>query len=153
MGQFFDEVVQFFQTEGWTTYPVDGQPILELNYQGRNGRWVCYAHAREDQRQLLFYSVCQATASADARPNMAEYLTRANWGLCMGNFEMDWDDGEIRFKTSLDVDSESLTPVLIKQVIYSNLYTMDKYLPGIMTVRYGDTPPAEAVAQIESEGV
>jgi len=33
-----------------------------------------------------------------------EFLTRANYGLNIGNFEMDFQDGEIRFKTAIDVE-------------------------------------------------
>ena len=31
------------------------------------------------------------------RQDIAEYLTRANYGMVMGNFEMDYSDGEIRY--------------------------------------------------------
>lgn len=37
----------------------------------------------------------------------AEFLTRANYGLVFGNFEMDMHDGEIRYKTFVPCGGEA----------------------------------------------
>lgn len=43
----------------------------------------------------------------------AEFLTRANYGLVFGNFEMDMHDGEIRYKTFVFRAAEKpLAPML-----------------------------------------
>ena len=68
----------------------------------------------------------------------------------MGNFEMDYSDGEIRFKTSIDVSGDRITFALLRQLIYTNVLTMDQYLPSIMAVIYGNATPEEAIAQIEN---
>jgi hypothetical protein len=118
-------------------------------FQGENGTWVCYAHAREEQKLFIFYSVCQVNAPEDKRMAVAEFLTRANYGLLIGNFELDFNDGEIRYKTSIDVEGDRPSPALVQQLVYANVLTMDRYLPGIMTVIYGSASPAEAIAEIE----
>jgi hypothetical protein len=151
MGMIFEALQQFFQAEAWPAYPVEGQPVLELNYQGENGRWTCYAHAREAQQQFLFYSVCSANVPPALRPAAAEYLTRANWGLTVGNFEMDWADGEIRYKTGLEIEGDWPGTATAKRVVYTNLLMMDRYLPGLMAVIYGQADPAEALQQAEAE--
>jgi hypothetical protein len=79
----------------------------------------------------------------------AQFLTRANYGMTMGNFELDFADGEIRYKTSIDVEGASLTFPQIKGLIYTNVTMMDEYLPGIMSVIYSDVSPEDAIAQIE----
>ena len=61
---------------------------------------------------------------------IAELLTRANYGIRIGNFERDYSDGEIRDKSSLDFECQSLTPTLIRNSIYPAVQTMDYYLPG-----------------------
>ena len=62
---------------------------------------------------------------------------------------MDFNDGEIRYKSSLDFEDETLTPQLIKLAVYPAVQTLDRYLPGLMAVIYGGKTPAEAVAEIE----
>jgi hypothetical protein len=78
-----------------------------------------------------------------------EYLTRINYGLIIGNFEMDFDDGEIRYKTSIDVEDDPLTPALIRPVIYVNLLNMDRFLPGLEAVLTGELTPQAASAQYD----
>ncbi len=81
---------------------------------------------------------------------MAEFLTRANYGLIIGNFELDFGDGEIRYKTSLDVEGDRLSQASIKQLVYTSVLTMDQYLPGIEAViKYGMNAEA-AIALVES---
>jgi len=37
----------------------------------------------------------------------------------------------------------------IRNTIYASVRTMDKYLPGLMDVIYGNASPAEAIASVE----
>lgn len=149
-GQFFEEIVNFFEDDGWPFVQIEGELLLQMVFQGENGKWTCYAKAREDQEQFVFYSVCPVNAPDSKRLAVAEFLTRANSGMMIGNFEMDFEDGEIRYKTSIDVEDDSLSCTLIKRLVYANVMMMDAYLPGIMSVIYGDVTPLDAIAQIES---
>jgi hypothetical protein len=79
---------------------------------------------------------------------IAEFLTRANYGMTIGNFELDYTDGEIRYKTSIDVTNDHLSSALIQTLVYTNVAMMDEYLPGIKAVLAGEQPEA-AIAMIE----
>ena len=149
MGQILDTAISFFREDGWSFTQLEEQPALRLGFQGENGQWSCYAQAREEQAQLLFYSLCPVKAPEDRRMAVAELLTRANYGLFIGNFELDMDDGEIRYKTGIDVKGDRLSLALVRPLVYANVLMMDRYLPGIMSVIYGNVAPAEAVAQVE----
>lgn len=149
MAGIFDTIVEFFEGDDWPHSQMEGQTILRMGFSGDNGSWTCYAQAREEQEQFVFYSMCATNAPEDKRLAMAEFLTRANYGMVIGNFEMDFSDGEIRYKTAIDVEDDRLTPALIKRLVYPNVLTMDRYLPGIMTVIYGDVSPEQAIARIE----
>jgi hypothetical protein len=149
MGQILDAAISFFQQDKWSFSRLEDEPVLMLGFQGENGQWSCYAQAREEQAQLLFYCICPVKAPEDRRVAVAELLTRANYGLYIGNFELDFSDGEIRYKTSIDVEGDRLSPALVRPLTYANVLMMDRYLPGIMAVIYGNVPPAEAAARIE----
>ncbi len=149
-GQFFEEIVNFFKKDDWPFVQIEGESVLQMVFQGENGKWTCYAKARDDQEQFVFYSVCPVNPPDSKRLAVSEFLTRANSGMIIGNFEMDFEDGEIRYKTSIDVEGDSLSSALIKRLVYANVMMMDAYLPGIMSVIYGDVEPKDAIAQIES---
>jgi len=150
-GGIMGVVLKFLQEDKWNFQQIEGKPILRMGFTGNNGSWQCFAQSREEQQQFIFYSILQMNVPADKRPLVADFLTRANYGLILGNFEMDMNDGEVRFKTSIDVQGGQLTTGMVKTMIYVNVLMMDKYLPGIMSVTYGAATPADAIAKIEGK--
>jgi exonuclease I len=46
-----------------------------------------------------------------------------------------------------------LPPEMIRTAIYPAVQTMDRYLPGPMSVIYTNITPAEAVAEVEGEAI
>ena len=67
--------------------------------------------------------------------------------MAIGNFEINLDTGEIRFKTSIDVEGEYLTQALLLQVVAANVSTMDQYLISIQQIVAGELGPEAAIAQ------
>ena len=150
MADLFATVEQFFSDDEWYFMQLGNQPILQMGFQGSNGKWSCYAQVNEEQQLFFFYSVCPINVPQDKRALMAEFITRANFGIKIGNFEMDYGDGEVRYKTSVDIENDKLTPALISNHVYANIWTMDRYLPGILSVVYSDEAPSEAIQKIET---
>ena len=72
-----------------------------------------------------------------------------DYGMTIGNFELDYTDGEIRYKTSIDVEGDQLTSALIKNLVYTNVRMMDEYLPGITAVIEAGVSPEEVIWAIE----
>jgi hypothetical protein len=144
------EMLNFFTEDDWNFTKLQGESVLQLPFQGTNGKWNCYAKAREENKQFVFYSLCPIAAPKNKRQAVAEFLTRANYGLMIGNFELDFNDGEIRYKTSIDIVGDNLSFALIKNLVYTNVTMMDEYLPGILFVIDGNASPKEAITKIET---
>lgn len=146
MVQMTDIVLAFFAELNWPMAPIPGHPVYRLEFTSEKGEWSCLLHVREAMSQVLFYSIYPGHAAVERQPAMAELLTRANYGLANGNFEMDYQDGEIRYKTYLDTQSEPLLPGLLKGLVYANLATMRQYFPAIAAVLSGEATAEEAIA-------
>jgi hypothetical protein len=138
----YQVMIDFFTKDDWAFVKLQGEPILQLAFQGKRDRFTCYAKAREEEQQFVFYSVCPVKAPKTKRRAIAQFLTQVNYGLVIGNFELDVTDGEIRYKTSIDVQGERLTTTLIKRLVYTHVLMMDDYLPGIQAVLKGETVEA-----------
>lgn len=147
--QMFDQLITFFTNDDWSFTRLQGEPVLYTAIQGKHGEWNCFAQIRADRAQFVFYSICPIVVPEEQRFTIAEFLTRANSGLILGNFELDFEDGEIRYKTSIDVTDDWLSQALIKQLVYANVSMMDEYLPGIRSVIAGETTPIAAIHHIE----
>ncbi|HEX8393359.1 MAG TPA: YbjN domain-containing protein [Longimicrobium sp.] len=85
----------------------------------------------------------------DKRLQVCEVLTRANYGLRVGNFEMDMEDGEIRYKASVDMEGGVLGETMVQNLVRASVAGFDRYYPAVMRVVYAGTSPAEAVADAE----
>lgn len=145
----FATLGDFLQEDKWHPHRLDDRYIYRLGFSGKNGSLACYAQIRPELEQFLFFAMIPVKAPPERRPAVAEFITRANYGLRIGNFEMDLNDGEVRYKSSLDFEGVELTPRLIRNAIYPAVQTADRYLPGLMKVIYQAAAPQTAVAEIE----
>jgi hypothetical protein len=141
---------RFFEDDGWVATKQPELDVLWVGFEGNNGQWKCCAQVREAEQQVVFYSICPRRVEPPQRANMAEFITRANYGIVIGNFELDYSDGEVRFKTSIDVEDARLTPPLIHHVVYANLLMTDRYLPGIIAI-IEDQSPLMALELVEGQ--
>jgi len=94
-------------------------------------------------RQGTFYA-------GNQKVGVALYLTRANYGLVIGNFELDLDDGEVRLKASIDVEGATLTEALVDHLVIAGAVTTDRYIPGLQAVIDG-VSARDAIAAVDRE--
>lgn len=111
--------------------------------------WSCFAVTFEADDEFAFYSVLPFEIPVEQRVTVAELVTRANSGLRLGNFELDFNDGELRYKTSVDVEGDSLSEAMARSLIYANISVTKTYLPAVTAVVESKVSPADAIAQIE----
>lgn len=151
MGTLFEVMVQFFEEDDWRFMEVAKGEALRMGVSGNNGEYECYAIVNEERETFRFVSKLPVKVAENKRVEIAEFLTRANYGLTIGNFEMDFRDGEVRYKTSIDVEGDRLTPALVGNLVRINVLMIDRYFPGIMKVIYGGESPEEAIREIEGD--
>jgi hypothetical protein len=141
--RLFSQLKLVFAENRWPFAEVRDEPVLVSDLSGVWGTWKFYAQVAAEHDAVLFYSICPLRVPEDARQEAAQFLARANYGLATGNFELDFDDGEIRYKTVLLVDGE-LSPSGVKRAVRANGVAMETYLPGIGAVITG-TPALPAL--------
>ena len=144
-----ETAARFFADSDWPFEQASGEPLLRLEFDGENATFTCYARAVESKDAFVFYAMFPQAVGKRRRQAVAELLTRLNYGLTIGNFELDFEDGEVRYRASVDVKGTELTPELIKPVAAAAVLNMDYYLPGIRAVAAGESTPLEAFAAIE----
>jgi len=99
--------------------------------RGLHGEWICIVRVFPESERLLVYSILPENVPVDRRPRLAELFARINYGLVVGNFEMDWADGEVRYKTSIDLESIIPTATVVRNLIFSNFFSTDRYFEVI----------------------
>jgi hypothetical protein len=138
-----EELKRVFVENGWPFTEVRGAPVLLSELSGDLGRWKFYAQVVEAHGLVLLYSVCPLRVPEERRDEVSRFLTLANYGLAAGNFELDFEDGEIRYKTVLQLQGDQLDGITLKRLVRANGIAMETYLPGIGAVITG-TPALPA---------
>lgn len=151
MGRIYDAMTEWFKTEDWTFQEHATETVLMMGFEGQHATWQCYAQAREKEGQFVFYVVAPVKVSEAQRLEAAEFLTRANFGLVLGNFELDFSDGEIRYKTSVDCDDVPVLAGCFRPCVYAAVLTADRYFPGLTAVLFGGSTPEQGVTMVESQ--
>lgn len=109
----------------------------------------------EERKTIIVYSVAVQEATKENMKDVAEFITRANYGLIIGNLEMDFNDGEVRYKTSIDLAGqtpEQLTEDMLRSLMFYNFLTLDRYYKGVIAVGLLGENPKEWVEKCEENG-
>lgn len=82
-------------------------------------------------------------------PAMAEFIARVNFGLRIGQFVMNFDDGKVYYRSSMYCGDVPPAKEQIKHLLYVTVAMMDRYGDALAKVIYGFTNPREAVTEAE----
>lgn len=78
---------------------------------------------------------------------MAEFVCRVNYGLRDGNYEMDFEDGELRYKYFVNCEGSMPNRAMIKKSILYPQVMYERFGNGILMVLFSNMPVGEAVRQ------
>ncbi|HEX9037594.1 MAG TPA: YbjN domain-containing protein [Ktedonobacterales bacterium] len=149
MDRLIDTVIQYLEEDDWKFTRMEGEDTVVLTFNCANATYICYAQAREAQQQVVFYTIYPVRAPEEKRLLAAEFTVRVNYGLVLGNLELDMNDGEVRYKTSVDIAEGRLSLQALRSLMQTNLSTADRYYPAFVAMLYSNVTPAEAVTNAE----
>ena len=154
MARIFEGIRSFlrthFEAEDLEREGEEDMISFRLEDEGGN-EWGCLALADEQSEQAIFYSVVLETAPPEHRPEVMKFVTLANYGMQVGNFELDLEDGEVRFKTSVDVEGIELGEDMLRNMVELNILMMGLYYDGLIAVMRGGMTAEQAIAEIEED--
>lgn len=144
-----DTVVSHFRERKMRFDLMEEKSVISTGFRCKHANLRCVVDVKEDREMIVIYSFLSANAPEEMRPAVAEFLALANWGLIIGNFELDWRDGEIRYKTSVYSKGLAITSECVRHLIGYNIATMDRYMPALMSVIFGNVEPQKAILRAE----
>ena len=87
---------------------------------------------------FLVYAFCPINADPDNIGEIAKFLHLANYGLVVGNFELDPRDGEIRYKVLVDCDGlDSLPKDIVGRALHVPFHMFERFGNGIAALSMG----------------
>ena len=99
---------------------------------------------------FLSYGCIDMSVDEAHRKEVAEFFTRANFGLNFGNFELDMRDGEIRYKMCVDCDHTTLSGQMIESSLDIPIAMFERYGDEMLKVMFGMESAEEAIKIVEN---
>lgn len=105
-----------------------------------------------DDDSVIVYGIAPVGADSDDKQmmtEMAEYICRANYRLQNGAFELDFRDGEIRFKSYVDCEGCVPGKDVIRNSVHCTAMMFERYSPGMIDIIFVGSNAKEAIEKCE----
>jgi hypothetical protein len=139
-----ETAVQCFNERGWKLGASERPNLLRFGFNGQNASFQGIMDIDEDDEETLVLFVAPNKVPETRRVAVAEFLTRVNYGIKHGCFEMDMADGEVRFKVSAVLCEGQLSQQMVHKMIGLALITLDRCYPALMAVTFANQAPSDA---------
>lgn len=132
--------------------PEGGLIVVEIG--GDHGNWKMFVQITDDDeaRRVVIHAKLPARIPEGNRRKVAELLTRINYDLIVGNFELGFDDGEVLFKTTLDLADGQLTQAMFERMYMLNAQIVNEYFAQILSDGFGELELADGSEMRRREG-
>jgi hypothetical protein len=106
---------------------------------------VRWAITHSDEMVQMDISLPVQARDEKMRPFVVETLMRANHKLVLGNFNLDFSDGEIVYHIATPIGEAGLEDEVVGKLFGTAMATADRYFTAIMRVFFGGHTPEDAV--------
>lgn len=120
---------------------------LTMNFHNERGSYGLY-FTTNDKIDFVGLSATYGSRIPDQRRvAIAEALSRINLGIWLGNFELDFSEGHLRFRIGIDVEDGSLSETMVSNLLAVTLQAMERYHVPLMRIAFGDVEPVIALSE------
>ena len=109
----------------------------------------CLLELYVEQHQFVSYLLLEPTVPEGRVSAATEFVARANFGMKIGNFEIDLNAGAVRYKSSVCYAGLELSKVLVYDTVMMALNSAQPYSGAYLAVVQEGKTPQEAVAEVD----
>lgn len=147
-----DELKNYLKNNDWNFRFDDDRGVFSfgLNIRSKLKKIRYIIGVNEDS--YVVYAASPISADEDDDDQMkriAEFVCRANYGLQVGNFELDFRDGEVRYKCYVSCDGVIPTTEMITESVHCPAAMFTRYGDGIIQVLFNDASAEQTIAVCE----
>ena len=149
MNKILTSLIEFLEAKSLSYDPDEEAQAVRLGVDAANLRWRCFA-CKDDSGRFVFVSLIPIKAPEARRVACAEVLCRINARLGLGHFDMDFNDGELVFRTVVPLAKRGrLSADLIEHLLQGHTVVVDRFIPAITSVVFSGQSPKKALALLE----
>lgn len=146
----FQAVIDYLDSKdfNYSSYPEEQRVTLRMSGKNANFRFCARITHDGDYLQVTAYYPF-FVRDVKLRLSVAELLTRANYNMPLGKFEMDMKDGEVLFRLTHLIEGNTLPSEVVERHFMTAFYTLDRYFPAFMQHIHAGYTPEDAIFHAE----
>jgi hypothetical protein len=149
MNAAYEKLIQHLEEQNIGFWARSDDHAVYADFRGAVGTYRLFARVDAEDSLFQVFGHSPVRVPVGCRAAIAETITRANCGLKVGKFEMDCDEGDVRFQTSQILSDDNLDDATIRRMLGTTMAMLDLYLPAILSVIYGNELPGDAIRHVE----
>jgi hypothetical protein len=130
---------------------LDDAPGFVIKFKEGDPPVTGIAMVYDEDRRFIFYLEFKERAAPNRQSEVVEFITRANFGMTFGNFEMDYKTGIVRYRTSMDYTGGKLQPVATRNVILGAMEGIEVYAQSLLDVLKGKKSAKQGIKEAEGD--
>lgn len=107
---------------------------------------TAFAAIAPGSERFVFYINLGLDVAPGRRDEVARLLTRLNWRLMVGSFDMDYADGNVRFRVAIDFHDGELAENLMRNAILAAMNAIEAHAGALLRVASGAQSAEDAMA-------
>lgn len=150
--EIVDVVKKFLADDDWNYFFDEETGLFHFGLRIRSKiqklNYVIDVH--EDE--IVTYGISPVAVDSDdpeMMRRMAEFICRVNYGLKNGCFELDFEDGEIRFRSFIDCKGLLPSMEVVKNSVGCAAIMFELYASGMVDIIFGGASARDAIARCE----
>ncbi len=144
MSEIIEEMERYLEGQECAFQVNDEGTWVSFGFDAVNVRWRSVA-GEDDHGRFVSLSFLPLVVPAGRRMAVAELITRINFGLGLGHFILDFEDGDLRFMVAVPLGGVGPSQQVIAEVMGAHQALVDTFLPAIGQVLFSSTPPRLAL--------
>ncbi len=144
----FSQLLNFFDKRNITYLLADnGVTAALVNVKATNIDFRLISEVDIVQNRIMFFSIFPYQLPQESYPEVTEFITAVNAGRFLGNFELYYGNGELRYKTSLDYTDGEVSEAMIEKLFNVPITMLDIFAPFIDKVAKKEITPLDAYTE------
>ena len=150
--EIMDAIDDFLNRDNWhfEKFEEKGSFKTLVRLRNRMRSAEIFIHVDNDSFAVRVISPISPDENSEDIARVNEFVTRANYGMRRGCFDMDLDTGKVIFRTSQFCGNVAPREDEITETIYFGAIMMERYGDALLKVIYGFSTPQDAIEEVEN---
>ena len=133
--------------------PDSGRIDLSINIRVKNARSLRYVIDINETFYIVSttFALSGDTDDMEAMRRVSEYVNRANYGLRIGCFTFDFNDGELGYQVTVDCGDQTPAESVIEHSVVIPASMFERYGDGLIETLMFEADPKEEIDKAEGK--